>query len=125
MPFTCTRRLTAPRYLRQSLPSKSGVGLIMNHCWKNKLNVGVITSAKLPSGNPAMRSPRKGTRSSGVSAPCLKTGGGALEDDVYGSLAVEAPPAWTPSRRGRNSAGPKSFRLIVSDELVNKTYAAG
>jgi hypothetical protein len=83
----------------------SGVGDNLNHSWKNRLSVGVITSAKVSRSKLAPRSPIKGRTSSGCRGPRVE---GVLavevsrspEDDVVGVRD---------NRSGRNSAGPVGF----------------
>lgn len=91
----------APRYRRQSLPSRSGAGVILNHSWKNRLRVGVRTSASVSSVNPEARSFRNGSRSAAARQPCTPATGSS--EDVSGVTA---------SSRGRNSAGPTGLLEI-------------
>lgn len=111
--LTCTNVTTAPRYCRHFAPMMSGAGLIPNHSWKNKLNVGVKTSLRT-SCVPAARSLKNGrrldeSRTAGTSPD------GALDVDERGSPIGSGDVR--PSKMGRNSAGPVS-RLHLAGKML-------
>jgi hypothetical protein len=112
--LTCTRVSTAPKYRRQSSPSRSGVGTIWNQFWKKRLRVGVRTSGS-KSDMPLAKSLRKGTISAGLSADGAAAGTAEDVEAVRGSaflLAVAVPD--NARRIGRNSAGPSGRLETVS-----------
>jgi len=85
---------------------------MLNHCWKNKLNVGVRTSARVSSENPAARSWRNGSRSAADRHP------GCFREGVWLDAArlLWADPSGVSDRsRGRNSAGPRGFLTSAMD----------
>lgn len=74
----------------------------MNHSWKNRLSVGVITSAKVSRSKFAPRSPIKGRTSSGSRGPRTE---GVLAVEVSRSPEGDVVGV-RDSKSGRNSAGP-------------------
>jgi len=110
-------------YLLHSLPSRSGVGDILNHSWKKRLRVGVMTSINMSLVKPFARSLRKGNNSLTLSAATESDVAFEVLDDVSGSpLLVEAETGVRARRIGRNSAGPVG--LLSLDQLCQRSTLA-
>lgn len=83
--------------------------MILNHSWKNRLRVGVRTSASISCVNPAARSLRKGRRSFGASAAGAMCLSWVIEPVVKGSALGEELVGVKDRSKGRNSAGPSGL----------------
>lgn len=120
--LTWTSVATAPRYCLHSDPRISGLGEIENHCWKNKLKVGVRTSDST-SLVPMARSLRNG-RSSAASRG-VDAAGFAEEEEVVRGSPAEGVPAVIASRMGKNSAGPVARLTLDNTVCLRWTHYDG